>query len=286
MKHRVKSVTKMLSAIFGCVMGLSHSASATQPSPTCALEDVQINTVTKLGGTEAPINVLINASDCFVVEGVVNNFFNHSFLDPSNNLGYDNDGWLNKDSPEGWWDGPGAFIDDADLLDLDGDGDMDDPGWIYVGKDEGSGFVGATSHDDNSSYTFKNDLIEFNNGGIGSKSGEWVYSPPPNNPKPLLNLLGGSFFDQVAIVFKAGNGFAIYNFTIEDLGITPVLAGQFNYAFSGTWNIEGSMGKALSNMSFWARDPVVATTKVPEPSSIALFLLSGLFLFGSKKLRK
>jgi hypothetical protein len=312
MEYSVKNVVVALSVIVALGIGSTTlSAHAAQPNnpgnsgnsgnsgggqtPTvidCSVDDVKITTV-QLLTDGAPIDVAlpglpISASSCLAVEGVNNSFFNGSFLSDFN-LGYDEDGWLNKGELNDWWTGPGAFIDEADLLDLDGDNEVDDPGWIYIGKDEGAGFEGETSHNDTSSYTFEDDLITFDNCsssecvGGESRSGEWTYLPPKNNPPELLNLLGGSFFDQVAVIFKAGNGFAMYNFTIEDLGIDPVLAGDFNFAFGGTWDIDNTLGSALSNMTFWARDPIGPTVEVPEPSTIALFLLSGIFLYRRKK---
>lgn len=287
MKYFIKSVTVTLNVMFALLVGLSLNVYADNHPIACSVDDVQITTVQLLTDGD-PIdvdvpNLPISASSCLAVEGVNNSFFNASFLSNSN-LGYDEDGWLNQGALNDWWSGPGAFIDDSDLLDLDGDKQVDDPGWIYVGKDEGNGFVGETSQNEDTSYTFENDLITFDNGGIGAKSGEWQYSPPKNNPPQLLELLGGDFFDQVAVVFKAGNGFAMYNFTLSDLGLDPVLAGDFNFAFSGTWNIDNTLGHALSNMSFWARDPVKAT-EVPEPSTLGLLFLSGLFLLRRKVLK-
>jgi len=274
-------------------MGMSLSSYAGEDIQACQYIDVQITTVQLLDGSDAiELPEAKSVTDCIGAYVGVNS----SFEQPIENLGYDEDGWLNKESYNDWWDGPGAFVDQADLLDLDGDGDADDPGWVYVGKDEGNGFVGEVSSDGSSSYTFIDDLITFDNckkiDGSSSKciggdavSGTWTYTPPDINPTALTDLLGGDFFDQVAIVFKAGTTFAIYNFSIADLGLDPVLAGDYNFAFTGTWDISDVLaGKGLSNVSFWARDPV-GPTEVPEPSTMILFLLSGILLFSSKKLK-
>jgi len=269
----------------------------------CDVIDVKITTIQLLDGSD-PITVpATNASDCLGAFDGNNSLFTNPGTstpaelgnNPGTNLGYDEDGWMNKEDYQGWWDGPGAFIDEADLLDLDGDGAVDDPGWVYVGKDEGNGFFGESSSDGSTSYDFINDLITFNNckdaGGnaatscVGGNavSGNWAYNPPATNPEELTNLLGGDFFDQVAIVFKAGNAFAMYNFNIFELGLPPVLAGDFNYAFTGTWDISQVLGNhALSNISFFARDPIDATS-VPEPSSWVLMLLASFFLYRQRK---
>jgi hypothetical protein len=188
-------------------------------------------------------------------------------------------------------------VDESDLLDLDGNGVANDPGWVLVGKDDGAGFIGETSSDGTSSYTFIDDLITFDNckdkNGATSQcvngdsvSGTWAYTPPAMNPDELTDLLGGDFFDQVAVVFKAGNAFAIYNFNIFDLGLDPVLAGDYNFAFTGTWDISDVLAdKGLSHVTFWARDPVGAT-EVPEPSTLGLLLLSSFFMFRRKLVKR
>jgi len=278
------------------VIGTSEQAIAGASSQlTCQVSDVQITSVTFLGpgGSEQAFNA--NASDCIAYEDRP-----LKLEKPSTNLGYEEDGWLNKKDYKGWWDGPGAFVDESDLLDLDNDQKADDPGWVMVGKqDMGNGayFKGETISDGNTSYTFTDNLITFSDcfryKGNGTKKtvdcnsseaqgGDWTYTPPAMNPGNLLALLGGSFFDQVAFVFKAGPAFAMYNFTIEDLNIPPVLVGDFNFAFKGTWDISNVLGGAgLSNFVFWARDP--ETTEVPEPPVIALFLAGIAGLIYRKK---
>jgi len=261
----------------------------------CQVIDVKVTTIQLLNGSAVTtLPVPKNSTDCLgAYEGN-----NSSFEKPTANLGYDNDGWLNKEDYNDWWDGPGAFVDEADLLDLDGDGQTDDPGWVYVSESNNAGkMIGQTSTDGNSSYTFIDDLITFSDckdkSGNSSQciggeavSGTWEYTPPAQNPDELINLLGGSFFDQVAIVFKAANAFAIYNFSVADLGLDPALAGDYNYAFTGTWDISDVLAdKGLSNVTFWARDPINPVA-VPEPSSIVLLLLSGVLLFSRNKLKK
>lgn len=75
-------------------------------------------------------------------------------------------------------------------------------------------------------------------------------------------------------MFKSGDQFAMYNFTIGDLGLDPVLPGDFNYAFTGTWDMSTTLnGHGLSNYSLWARDPI-EPTDIPEPSALALLSLA------------
>ncbi len=280
------------SVITTLFMGLSFSVYAKpQQIQACSFIDVQITTIELLDGSGVnTLPVPQDATDCLgAYKGN-----NSAFLKPDDNLGYDEDGWLNKEDYNDWWDGPGAFVDEADLLDLDGDGDADDPGWVFVSESNNAGsMIGQSSSDGNSTYTFIDDLITFDNckdkNGNASQciggeavSGTWAYTPPAQNPDALTNLLGGDFFDQVAVIFKAGNAFAMYNFSILDLGLDPVLAGDYNFAFTGTWDISDVLAdKGLSNVTFWARDPI-GDVEVPEPSTLVLFLLSGVFLLRRK----
>lgn len=115
--------------------------------------------------------------------------------------------------------------------------------------------------------------------GGDAVKGDWAWTPPATNPQDLLDLLAGLFFDQVAIIFKSGKQFAMYNFDIGDLGLDPVLAGDFNFAFTGTWDMSNTLGKhGLSNYTLWARDPTIEPTDVPEPSILALFSLLVLLI--------
>jgi len=272
------------------VIGFSFNSFAKKPINECSVSDLQITTFQLLDGSD-PVATPVPVDSTSCLGAYYGN--NSEFINPIENLGYDEDGWLNKEGYNNWWTGPGAFVTEEDLLDLDGDGQADDPGWVYVGKDDGNGFKGQTSTNGDASYDFIDDLITFDNckdkkGKVAScvggeaVSGNWSYTPPAMNPDELTSLLGGDFFDQVAIVFKAGNAFAMYNFSIEDLGLDPVLAGDYNYAFTGTWDISDVLGgSALSNVSFWARDPIGETTEVPEPSTL-LLLSAGLFLLRRK----
>ena len=259
------------------------------PPTACNVADLKLESIQLLDGSPVVNVPPISASECYgAFKGN-----NSLFTKPTNgNLGYDNDGWLNSESA--FWPGPGAFIEEGDLLDLDGEGDIDDPGWIYLGKDEGNGFKGETSSDGVNSYSFIDDLLTLSNcldkndastGCVGEEAvkGDWAWTPPSTNPQALLDLLGGMFFDQVAIIFKSGNQFAIYDFNIGDLGLDPVLAGDFNFAFTGTWDMNTTLnGHGLSNISLWARDPIIET-EIPEPSTLTLFSLMILFIAQRKR---
>ena len=275
----MKNVNKS-SFLCGLFFLATTSAYAGHMPPTaCSVDDLKLDSLQLLDGSPAVNIPPISASECYGSFKGNNSLFTKP---TEGNLGYDDDGWLNSESA--FWPGPGAFIEEEDLLDLDGLGGLNDPGWIYLGKDEGDGFIGETSTDGLNEYTFIDDLLTLSNcqdkrdngttcvGGEAVK-GDWSWTPPDTNPQELLDLLGGMFFDQVAIIFKSGKQFAMYNFEIGDLGLDPVLAGDFNFAFTGSWDMSETLnGHGLSNISLWARDPITEAN-IPEPSTLALFSL-------------
>lgn len=236
-----------------------------------------------------------------------------------NNLGYAGDGWMNyygnanglpaynyDSSP--FWSGPGAFIGTDDLQDLETPGNKVDPGWVYLGKDEGMGannvsFKGSSSTNGTLTYNFIDNLFQcaptnpdnpLDLAGIdgmswgscsGLTKGAWKYTPPATQPQELLDLLGGEFFDSTAVIFKGGNGFVMYEFKLSDLGLDPILAGQVKLEFSGLFDLSdtlinnGSQSAGISNTSLWARDPFVGA-QVSAPGSLALSGLGLLLLAG------
>ena len=96
-----------------------------------------------------------------------------------------------------------------------------------------------------------------------------------------FSLLGKNYFDQFAIVFKAGNGFAVYDFTAAQFGVTHPSADEPIFQFFGTYDtsdtlVAGQGGAGFSHASIWARDPGGGFT-VPEPGTLGLL---GIALLG------
>jgi len=96
---------------------LSFAYAGHLPPVPCDVNDVKFDSIQVLDGSPAVNVTPVSASECY--GGFDGN--NYLFTFPTNgNLGYDDDGWLNSESD--FWPGPGAFVEEAGLLDLDGDG--------------------------------------------------------------------------------------------------------------------------------------------------------------------
>jgi MYXO-CTERM domain-containing protein len=220
-----------------------------------------------------------------------------------NNLGYDDIGWLNQESE--YWPGPGAFITDADLQNLQNKG-LIDPGWIFFGKYTAGDFDASSSSKSGlGTYNYASDLISLSNckdkndatvscSGDDVVKGEWTYKPPATNPQQLLDMLGtDKYFDQVTVVFKSATMFAMYNFNIAALGLPPVVGtSDENYLFKGVWDMSNTLvnpggAAGLSHISIWGRDPVAGDPPIDVPVSSPLTLAGlGLVLLGLHRRRK
>jgi len=205
-------------------------------------------------------------------------------FDPFYNAG-DEGNPLNSDGSEGY--NPDlVFIEPSDLQDWDGDGDSTDPGWVYLGKDEGGGVDYATAGDGLVGQTFIGDVVDIDFScavgaiGNGCTSGTWSIMPDFNIANTLFDLFGEGVFDHLAIVFKTGNvddtlkgpDFAIYDFNFNTL-----LGGGLDltvpYNLGGSFDLGTTFGgKGISHISVWARDPEFSE-EIPEPSSTILILL-------------
>lgn len=218
-----------------------------------------------------------------------NTLFDPFYLDGSNDA--NNDG-VNDDL---------AFILPSDLQDLDGVGGLNDPGWVYLGKDDGepAGFETATAGVGLPGQIAISDILNVNftcsvgvinadedKGEKNCTSGSWVVEPLAGIEDKLKPLFGEGFFDHLAFVFKAGNNFAIYDFNFNtiknelgggiDLTVPYILSGSFDL---GNLQSNPFEGKGISHVSLWARDPSLESNinRIPEPG-IALLMLFGVML--------
>lgn len=259
----------------------------------CSVDDVQITEIKKQDGSPAlayPSDAdPLSASGCIgAIEG------NDYIYDIGDNRGFKDIGMLNDTTQ---FPDSGAFLEPEDLLDLQGLGTKQDPGWIFVGKTNynTNGSVGlienGTIVNGADSYTFNISDILTLTFGSDTKSGTFVYKPPVTNPQALLDVLGANkFFDQAAVILKAGNSYAIYNFKISDLGLPPVIGTEeVNFMFSGTFSLPGTFvtnggtTPGLSHVSLWLRDPFGDSNTVPAPGTLLSLMLGlGLMLAGRK----
>lgn len=223
---------------------------------------------------------------------------NNTLFDPF----YDESGPLAQDGSEGYnnilFINPETDLQDLD--DTDGNTNKTDPGWVFLGKQEGGDFVGSIAGKDleddegedisiniddvlsvvfSCSYTDDFDVVFQVSITSGEcEDGQWAISPVANIVEILEPVFGNGFFDHLAFIFKAGNDFAIYDFNFKminsELGNTLDLTVPYN--LTGTFNMTGTFGNtAISHISLWARDPAgFTTTEMPEPKSTMLMLLA------------
>jgi hypothetical protein len=273
----------------------SFASPVSGPQP-CDVWDMSVTKVRAVGAEDwIELNPGMSALSC--LGAFPGN--NSSFHDPDNNssyynLGYKNDGWMNYYSDlTTFWDTKGAFITSDDMLqDLQGLGAID-PGWVQMGKDDGAGFVPDSSRKGEKEYTYEQTTFSMSNCtdrhgaaqtcvGSDAVAGQWLFSPPEFSPTELFDILGGTFFDQMALVLKSGNAFAMYTFSIDqfaELLSGPILPGEQKFEFAGTWDMSstlinnGGQPAGLSNYSLYGRDPTGGVS-VPAPATIGLIGLS------------
>ena len=218
-----------------------------------------------------------------------------------------------------------AFIDPTtDLQNLTpGDEVVDDPGWVFLGKDDGD-FTGATDDEGNEigdgiadgfqyahtgvgmvedeggsagnldgfdigdlinvDFTCYDDIENiiigegFGLGGAGTDctQGTWSIMPDWDIVNLLDELFGEGVFDHLALVFKSGPEFAVFDFNFQgsplNLEVPYNLGGTFDV--SDVFENSQGMPKGISHISVWARDPASITTEMPEPKSTMLMLLA------------
>jgi len=210
---------------------------------------------------------------------------NVQFVDqpkPANNIGEFEDGLLNY----------GIFDDllsggDADKLDLSGDGEFIDPGWIRLVKLDRNGDEDFSDLINGDSLE---DFVKFTMTDPADGKGDWSLRLNPE-VVAIGQALGKDAFDHLAFVLKQGNkadkrnGFAVYDFDFKAL-----LEGNFGverdvaYNFYGSYDFTGITGNNFSHVTAWARDPALFS-EVPSPMPLALIGvgLLGLLAIRSRK---
>ena len=248
---------------------------------TCKDYRVTINTIEKspLDGQEIiyPTETLgapIDATSCFGV--IAGNDHQGGLSAPDPNIGQLNDGLLNG---EGGLISPLQFITQDQLLDLDGDGTATDPGWIFLGDvQQGRGFSAYDKPLDISTI-LDFTLLCTGSGGDACTSGTWSLETELNIIDIVQKELGRNAFDHLALVIKASNRYAIYDFDFNILAPQFLAAGgdfDFETPYSFTRNLEyaglpeqeGQAARLLPHLALGAR-PACAERR-PDPGDADL----------------
>ncbi|ALO35641.1 hypothetical protein CMT41_13660 [Colwellia sp. MT41] len=198
-----------------------------------------------------------------------------------------------------------------DLDDTDGNTNKTDPGWVFLGKDEGDGFqysdtgVGIVNNlienegdegyldltgidieklitIDFTCYDDIENIIIGEGFGLGDDDtscteGTWSIMPDWDIVNLLEELFGEGVFDHLALVFKSTNEFVVYDFNFKsgplNLEVPYNLGGTFD--MSNVFQNKKGESQGISHISVWARDPAgFTTTEMPEPKSTMLMLLA------------
>lgn len=281
---------------------------------TVQLSDLDINNNT--GGPNGA-NLLQNgpysASECIGIYAG-NDSQLESHLTPHLNIGQSGDGLLNGGGPltgnefiDGLVDGVANPWFDGDKIDIDGDGNATDPGWINLAKfdvdNNSTSYKSITNYDETISLLIS-DVLTFTfecvHVGGDCSSINWTLTTDIDIAETVGTVLNRSTFDHLAFVTKAGSGnqngqgnqddkgWAVYDFNFYEI-FGSEAPGAFNfetaYSLAGSIDVKpGDFSAGLSHLTVWARDPInEPTTTVPEPSTIVLFVFSLMLVAFRKK---
>lgn len=277
------SKTTAFGLAFAALMSVGNGAYAA----TCTNTAV---TLTQIETSAAPVSVLygspapaIPSTTCYVSSG--NDTGN---LNPDANIGQAGDGLLNG---EGGFD-PTVLVPTSYYLDIDGNGSYLDPGWIRLGGAEAGGAVDYQSVTNlNGIKKQTSDFLTLGyTQGDNKKSGTWSLDTKVNSVELVQDFLGRSTFDHLAVILKAGNNYAIYDFDFNLMTLPLGFNFLTAYSFDGTWATtdlinNGGNQAELSHISFWARDPSSPANQVPEPATLVLIGVGLLGLGFSRRRR-
>jgi len=285
------------------------NASVISSSTGCNVNNVQLTSVTNVGGSTNLLSQDYSATECAFYYG---NDDAHGVSSPNPNIGQLNDGLLNGEAGFDYF----HFIDPSDLQILDKDlitgepdGIADDPGWIHLANlnsnfEETYSDIGPAPLGDGSilkgqkalptdTYPTLDSLLDITfactSGSTGDcNAGTWSLDilDLSGLVSTVSQLLGrAALFDQLAISIKSGtkggdHTSIIYNIDFKDIFAAEnnptILNLQTPYNLGGTFNTNDIGGKGVSHINVWARDPS-QTQEVSAPSTL-LFWLAGMLL--------
>lgn len=232
----------------------------------------------------------------------------HGIFSGGDNLGREGEGVLNGQG--GYFNAiDQGIIETSQLLDLDNNGTLTDPGWIslfnfqmddddhllndlngdYHFTSGSNGYYDITNTDNvtrNASEFLKfgfrcddlSDCTTFN----------WTLITNDDIVQDAQDFLKNrSTFDMLTFIFKIGNQWAVYNFDFNTIFMNEFIDGnvisdpfETAFGFEGTFTSADFDGKGVSHFGVFARDPIVASssTPVPAPATLAILGLGLLVL--------
>lgn len=283
-------MNKLLVSAAGLILGSGLLGASAYAAP-CQTSDVRITSVYQFSDTTAAatLSQITPAGFTTAAAACAGSFSGNDTSRLGSNLGYAEEGLLNgavqTSAPKEVLFSGGAFITpDYPLQDLKGDGTANDPGWILLGKfTPGEGF--ATEAIGGNSGIVRSSFFSATETSAGQ--GTWAFTPDAAAAARAATALGNNWFDQFALVFKAGNELAVYDFTPALFGAASPLSTDPIMNWFGSYDVSktltnGSEAFGLSHVSLWARDP----GHLPEPSTFALLGLAACALAWARRQRR
>lgn len=231
----------------------------------------------------------------------LDNFVATNMPDPMANVGEAEDGFLNASNNlvsgangnSVWTD----FLTSDRLLDLNGDGNATDPGYIHIGT-QGNDIDAAFSYTQvNSSPIDDIVTVDFTCASALSTecyTGGWTVSVDQDAITKTQALLGhASTFDQLVFTIRVGwngdfGGLGVYSLDFANEIASGAVDDLTPYVFSGEWNTDdfyhqgSNYEQQALRIDVFARDPIDANA----PGTIGIFLLGAAGLVARRMTKK